>query len=149
MTSCFLFSKFFCDKTNEKLTTVHSSDPRVSGPILWDAFFHIAVGYPNNPSDETQENAIKFLESIHAMSPSKESRCFVSNYNKNIDLQKVCSSKQKFLTYWVDLKNAVSEKLNKNIIDVKYKKPMETVEGIIEKYSQGQIDDGKPIHDQC
>lgn len=149
MTSCFLLNKIFCDKTNEKLTTVPSSDPRVSGPILWDAFFLIAVGYPNNPSDETQENAIKFLESIPAMIPSIESKCFVANYNKNIDLQQVCSSKKNFLLYWVDLKNAVSEKLNKNISDVKYKKPMETVEGIIEKYGQGQIDDVKPIHDQC
>jgi len=149
MTSCLLLNKICCDKTNEKLTTVPSSDPRVSGQILWDAFFLIAVEYPNNPSDETQENAIKFLDSIPAMIPSKESKCFVANYNKKIDIQQVCSSRNNLVMYWVDLKNAVSEQLNKNVSDLKYKKHVETVEGIMKMYSFGKVDDVKPIHDQC
>jgi hypothetical protein len=86
------------------------------GPDFWGFFHHVSINYPSNPSQTDKEKICNLIKSIPYILPCEKcSIHFKENLNKfpidDVDL----SSKNNFVTWFVDFHNTVNKMLKKKI----------------------------------
>ena len=90
------------------------------GPDFWGLLHFISIKYPNNPNETDKKKICNLIKAIPYVVPcAKCSKHFQNNLHKNpLDYSDI-SSKNKFVTWFVDLHNVVNKFLNKSIFSQK------------------------------
>tara|TARA_B100001250_G_C19627628_1_gene712295 strand:+ start:241 stop:705 length:465 start_codon:yes stop_codon:yes gene_type:complete len=110
-----LFSLYFYIYIKSHNCKFHStSDPRIFGRKIWPAFHIMAHNYPNSPSEQTRKSCIKLIESIPHMLPCSHCGCNFNKFLKKYDLNKVCSTKNSLVNFFVMGHNDVSKHVHPN-----------------------------------
>ena len=113
------FLNHYDTKIKNKYTTEHcatrtTADPRIFGPELWRSFHRIAHNYPVIPSKDTCRYARSFLESIPYMLPCPNCGCSFLMYLEENNIDKICSSRDNLVEFFVEVHNYVSKHLDPN-----------------------------------
>lgn len=141
-TSCRLMRMFCKEKnTNTNLIRVPIDDERHSGATLWEAFFTMAVGYPDIANEERRRRAVEYLDSLDSMLPVPSYICSYGKHKRNYDLMEVASGRGAMISYFVDLYKSVADNLP-------HMKPI-TVEEVIEQYQTKLVDPSKLVYPSC
>ncbi len=90
--------------------------PKIWGPHFWMFFHLISTKYPEKPSESDKLMARDLIYSIPYILPCKICK---NHFKENIEKFPLydtnISSKDKFITWFIDFHNIVSESLNKSI----------------------------------
>lgn len=120
-----------------------TTDPRVFGPELWRSLHRIAQNYPINPTKETKNKAIQFIQSLPYMLPCSHCGCDLLMFIDENNMKKVVNTKENFVRFFVEAHNRVSRHLNSN-------KKQWTVAEANKKYSKEYVCIGhKPVWKEC
>ena len=83
------------------------------GPKAWSFIHHVAMAYPEHPTEEDKHNYKNFYENIKNVLPCKE--C-ASNYEKNLERKPIDSAlvgNQELFKWTIDIHNMVNVELGK------------------------------------
>ena len=90
--------------------------PDVWGPPGWKFIHFVALGYPDNPSEETKKHYQEFFESIQFILPCQ--RC-ATHYQQNIQrvpISKYLKDRETLMRWTIDLHNEVNKQRQKPIL---------------------------------
>lgn len=91
--------------------------PEIWGKHAWNFIHLVAMGYPDNPTDEDKENYRTFIYSLKNILPCEKCRLNFSSHISQYPLtNEVLSSKTNFLQWTIDLHNIVNFNTGKQML---------------------------------
>jgi hypothetical protein len=94
-------------------------EPKIWGRYLWTSIHTIALGYPDEPSEQDKKDYKEFFTNLWKVIPCQ--RC-AENYKKHlveIPLDGFLSSNDDLFKWTVDLHNIVNKHLRKPVVSLK------------------------------
>ena len=103
------------------LDNANPSNPSVWGPAMWFSLHNGASIYPiNNPSGFWQNRMKSFIKGIPVMLPCEKCSDHASAYiESQINLDKVVSSRENLVNFFIDFHNFVNKRLGKPVMSYK------------------------------
>jgi hypothetical protein len=93
-------------------------EPKIWGRYLWTSIHVIALGYPDNPSEQDKKDFKEFFANLWKTIPCQ--RC-AENYKKHLNelpIDNALESNTTLFKWTVDLHNIVNKELHKPIITI-------------------------------
>ncbi|AEX61683.1 putative FAD-linked sulfhydryloxidase [Megavirus vitis] len=94
-----------------------SLSPKNWGEAGWKMFHTVALGYPDNPSQEDKQNYYQYYESLRYTLPCKKCR---NNYSDHFDKYPLndyaLSSKKNLINWTIDMHNVVNFYTGKKLL---------------------------------
>jgi hypothetical protein len=93
-------------------------EPKIWGRYMWTSIHTIALGYPDNPSEQDKTNYKEFYTNLWKVIPCQ--RCS-DNYQKHLlelPIDEFLSTNDDLFKWTVDLHNIVNKYLNKPVISL-------------------------------
>jgi len=92
-------------------------DPVLWGPSFWRSLHYITFGYPENPTETDKTNAYNLFVSLQYVLPCEKCRVNFGQQLINSPLTTdVLSSKNKLITWLINIHNEVNRSLGKPIL---------------------------------
>ena len=93
-------------------------EPSVWGPIFWKAIHYIAMGYPEDPSQEDAATYRAFFQLLGSVIPCAKCRENYARHAEAIPIDNSLSNRQDLFTWTVALHNAVNAETGKQTVSV-------------------------------
>ena len=94
------------------------------GSSVWSTIHYVALGYPNNPSTQDEQNYKNFYENLGKVLPCDECSTHYQKNFKESSIDKHLDSKENLFIWTVNLHNTVNKMLNKDVYSVTEAKNM-------------------------
>lgn len=105
-------------KMNESNSDRVNIKPEIWGDPSWSFLYSIALGYPNNPTDEEKQAGLDAIYSLRYLLPCTSCRTNFIKELKKYPPEKAMKDSNSFLQYINTLDNSVSVRLGKNPISL-------------------------------
>lgn len=101
-------------------------DPKIWGHNAWEFLFYVAISYPNNPTNEEQNNMKNFLLYTGKILPCEKCRLNYIDHLKKYPLNEAALRDRNSLLIWLS-------NINNEIRVINNKEPLKT-DKIIDRY---------------
>jgi len=109
---------------------VSASSPEVFGPPMWFSLHTMAAKYPQVPDASKRASCVQMLKVLPDLLPCEECSNHFRAFVETIDLEDVCSSRDKFSSLMCCAHNDVNSRTGKDIFPC---------DAVIERYSTSAL----------
>lgn len=90
-------------------------DPGVWGPHMWKSYHYIALGYPENPSQQDRHRYKQWYTTLHHVLPCSHCADHYAQHIREHPIDPFLDSPQRLFEWTVSVHNAVNRMLKKNV----------------------------------
>jgi len=92
--------------------------PDLWGPKLWPSLHYIALGYPNNPTEDDVINYYEFYKNLWKVIPCAKCSLNYQRHLNELPIESYLSTKMKLFEWTVLVHNIVNKELGKKQLSV-------------------------------